>query len=179
MLPLYQRIGTSSSQIKLKSSIRTREKILIFLVFLTFGFVCFGGFFFLPDNFSSDSVRQVYNKFKKHSPEIFIPAPPVEKRRDDIDRMKLQQKIANDFNDDDEILEKPELEHNQHNGNSHQNNIPIVPPPEQHNDVNDKPPTISATSDSLVYSIDGEDSDKVAQDRRNKVKEVSFFKIKY
>lgn len=174
MLPLYQRIGSSSTQIKLKSSIRIREKILIFLVLLTFGFVCFGGFFFLPDNFSSDSVRQVYNKFKKHSPEIFIPAPPVEKHRDfDIDRIKLQQKIANDFNDD-EILEKPELERNQHH-NSHQNNIPIVPPPEQHNqnEINDKPPTISATSESLVYNVDGEDSDKTAQERRNKVKEVS------
>jgi hypothetical protein len=176
MIPIYQR---GSNQIKLKSSsIRVREKILIFLVLLTFCFVCFGGLFFLPDNFGSDSVRQVYNKFKKHGPEIFIPAPPVEKRDFDIDRIKLQEKIRNEFNDD-EILEKPELDRNSNSNNNNQQhqNIPIVPPPvpEQHKnqiDANNKPPTVLSTSENLSYSIDGEDSDPEAKERRNKVKEV-------
>lgn len=175
MIPIYQR---GSNQIKLKSSsIRVREKILIFLVLLTLMLI-FGGLFFLPDNFGSDSVRQVYNKFKKHGPEIFIPAPPVEKRDFDMDRIKLQEKIRNEFSND-EILEKPELDQSSNTINSNQQhqNIPIVPPPvpEQHKnqiDANIKSPTVLATSESLLYNVDGEDSEPEARERRNKVKEV-------
>ncbi|CAO1377523.1 unnamed protein product [Diamesa serratosioi] len=171
MLPTYQRVGSN-----VKRSFRAPEKFLIFLVLITFLFVCFGGFFFLPDNFGADRVIQVYNKFKKASPEIFIPAPPIERNREnnDFDKLRLQDKIRNDLDLD--ILEKPELLLN--------NNriIPIVPIPvpdhknhqkNQHNENNmEKSPNSVTTSSELLYQANGEDQDPVARERREKVKEM-------
>ena len=68
MLPTYQRVGPTKQR-----SFKSREKILIFLIFASFCFVVFCGFFFLPDNFGTERVLQAYSKFKKNSPEIFIP----------------------------------------------------------------------------------------------------------
>lgn len=76
MLPTYTRLGPSTASVR--RALRTREKFLILLVFATLTFVCFGGVFYLPDNFvPSDKVRQVYKQIQSAGPEIFIPAPPV------------------------------------------------------------------------------------------------------
>lgn len=76
MLPQYTRLGPSTSSVR--RALRTREKFLILLLLATLTFVCFGGVFYLPDNFvPSDKVRQVYKKIQNAGPEIFIPAPPV------------------------------------------------------------------------------------------------------
>uniref|UniRef100_A0A2M4BFT9 alpha-1,2-Mannosidase n=1 Tax=Anopheles marajoara TaxID=58244 RepID=A0A2M4BFT9_9DIPT len=117
MLPTYQRVGGSSSstasQLLGRRSFRSREKCLILLVLSTFGFVCLGGFFFLPDNFSADRVLKAYKQFQRAGPEIFIPPPPpaAHGRDEDIhrvdDREKLQEKIRKELPD--EFLEKPDV----------------------------------------------------------------------
>ncbi|XP_053678748.1 mannosyl-oligosaccharide alpha-1,2-mannosidase IA [Anopheles nili] len=126
MLPTYQRVGSgtggsgggpsgvSTSALLGRRSFRSREKCLILLVLSTFGFVCFGGFFFLPDNFSADRVLKAYKQLQRAGPEIFIPAPPPAHGRtgeEDIhkqdDREKLQEKIRKELPD--EFLEKPAI----------------------------------------------------------------------
>ncbi|XP_062534460.1 mannosyl-oligosaccharide alpha-1,2-mannosidase IA-like [Armigeres subalbatus] len=119
MLPTYQRIGGTSQPsnplLSVRRSFRSSEKCLILLVLLTFGFVCFGGFFFLPDNFGADRVLKVYKQFQRAGPEIFIPPPPPAHGMDgdeDLhkqnDREKLQEKIQKELPDD--FLEKPDLD---------------------------------------------------------------------
>nr|CAD7394139.1 unnamed protein product [Timema cristinae] len=81
ILPTYQRFvnGVPVPSFS-RRSFRPREKYLILLVFLTFGVVCFGAFFFLPEFRSgSNTVNSVYNVYKhmqKAGPELLIPAPP-------------------------------------------------------------------------------------------------------
>lgn len=126
MLPTYQRIGGTSQPsnplLAVRRSFRSSEKCLILLVLLTFGFVCFGGFFFLPDNFGADRVLKVYKQFQRAGPEIFIPPPPPahglmdgdEDPHKQNDRDKLQEKIQKELPDD--FLEKPDLDESRTGG---------------------------------------------------------------
>lgn len=81
ILPTYQRLvnGVPATLFS-RRSFRPRERYLIFLVFLTFGAICFGTFFFLPDFRSGgvavNSVYRVYQHIQKAGPELLIPAPP-------------------------------------------------------------------------------------------------------
>lgn len=186
MLPTYTRLGTSSPFGR--RALRTREKFLILLLFATLAFVCFGGLFYLPDNFvASDKVREVYKKIQSAGPEIFIPAPPVARAHhqhgiektqieannelDDAqhilhDRSRLAAKINDDFaagNGD--HLEKPQA-----------NEAPVMNPPSPENNKNDMSPAEGAVADApdLQGSLpSGEDSDPVTRERRNKIREVS------
>lgn len=167
MLPTYQRFNQSSGKIR---SFRASEKILIFLVFISFLVIVLFGFFLLPDFGATNGISQVYNKFKKAGPEIFIPAPPIaDKNRDgnDFDRIRLREKIDNELEVD--ILEKPELQQPA--------KVPIVPIPvpdhNKHHNHHDK--TTQASSDSL-YVVDGADQDPGSRERRDKVKEVSAYR---
>lgn len=168
MLPTYQRFNTSSSG-KIRS-FRASEKILIFLVFISFLVIVLFGFFLLPDFGGTNGVIQAYNKFKKAGPEIFIPAPPIaDKNRDvnDFDRIRLQEKIRSELDVD--LLEKPELQQ--------PDKIPIVPIPvpehkKNHHSHHQDKTTQNDVGDS-VYVADGADQDPVARERRDKVKEVS------
>lgn len=162
MLPTYQRFNQSSGKIR---SFRASEKILIFLVFISFLVIVLFGFFLLPEFGGTNGITQVYNKFKKDGPEIFIPAPPVaDKNRNgnDFDRIRLREKIANELDVD--ILEKPEL--------MPPAKVPIVPiPVPDHKNHQKHPQTTQGSSE--VYAVDGADQDPVARERRDKVKEVS------
>lgn len=168
MLPTYQRFNTSSSS-KIRS-FRASERILIFLVFISFLVIVLFGFFLLPDLSGSSGVIQVYNKFKKAGPEIFIPAPPIDRNREtnDFDRQRLEQKIR-EFNDVDSEIEKPEI--------LPPPKVPIVPIPvpdhnkNPHVDHNKKSPS-TELGDNAVYNVDGQDQDPLARKRRDKVKEV-------
>jgi hypothetical protein len=173
MLPTYQRFNTSSSSGKIRS-FRASEKILIFLVFISFLVIVLFGFFLLPDFGGTNGVIQVYNKLKKTGPEIFIPAPPIaDKLRDgsDFDRIRLQEKIRSDV----DLLEKPELQK--------PDKVPIVPIPvpdhnrNHHNHHHVDKTTQHESSDSL-YVADGADQDSIARERRDKVKEVSYKSLK-
>ncbi|XP_043273662.1 mannosyl-oligosaccharide 1,2-alpha-mannosidase IA-like isoform X2 [Venturia canescens] len=84
LLPTYQRfVNGVPVPLFSRRAFRPREKYLILLVFLTFGVVCFGTFFFLPDFRSGNaggaainSVYRVYQRIQKAGPELLIPAPP-------------------------------------------------------------------------------------------------------
>lgn len=168
MLPSYQRFNASSSG-KIRS-FRASEKILVFLVFISFLVIVLFGFFLLPDFGGTNGVIQAYNKFKKAGPEIFIPAPPIaDKNREtnDFDRIRLQEKIKSDL--DVNWLEKPEI--------LQPAKVPIAPIPvpdhkKNHNKHHDDKTTHNS-GDSL-YVADGVDQDPTARERRDKVKEVSF-----
>jgi hypothetical protein len=169
MLPTYQRFSNSSSG-KIRS-FRASEKILIFLVFISFLVIVLFGFFLLPDFGGTNGVIQVYNKFKKAGPEIFIPAPPIaDKNRDiDFDRLRLQEKIRES---DVDLLEKPELQQPAR--------VPVapiaVPDHKNHHNHHQDVKTTQESGDS-VYNVDGADQDPVSRERRNKVKEVSEYSV--
>lgn len=81
VLPSYQRFANGVPvPLFTRRSFRPREKYLILLVFLTFGVVCFGAFFFLPDfrtgGAAVNSVYRVYQRMQKAGPELLFPVPP-------------------------------------------------------------------------------------------------------
>lgn len=128
VLPSYQRFVNGVPVPFSRKSFRPREKYVIILVFLTFGLVCFGTFFFLPEfkasKSTADSVYKVYDKIKRAGPELLIPPPPHLEddkdtakmlRHDDDgfdphvidDRAKLKAKIEQD--DQLKVLERPDM----------------------------------------------------------------------
>ncbi|KAJ8869393.1 hypothetical protein PR048_030969 [Dryococelus australis] len=140
ILPTYQRFvnGVPVPSFS-RRSFRPREKYLILLVFMTFGVVCFGAFFFLPEfRGGSNTVNSVYNVYKhmqNAGPELLIPAPPRAVDEGDVsggivkpfrrdsnaqpdphlvyDRNKLQAKIKEDGaasrDNSQKVLEKPRI----------------------------------------------------------------------
>jgi hypothetical protein len=164
MLPTYQRFNASSGKIR---SFRASEKILVFLVFVSFLVIVLFGFFLLPDFGGTNGVIQVYNKFKKAGPEIFIPAPPIDRNREanDLDKLRLQEKIRSELDVD--LLEKPQLQE--------VDKVPIVPIPVP-NHKNSHGHHVDKTTQQgagELYVADGADQDSSARERRDKVKEVS------
>lgn len=129
MLPTYSSRNDRSLLLFTRKSFRAREKFLIVLVFLTFCFVCFCGLFYLPEFGSKNRVLDVYKQFQRAGPEMFIPAPPIDKpnhhhhhqhhgddRPDNgidaeghiIDRAKLAAKIREELGDLN--LDRPETQ---------------------------------------------------------------------
>lgn len=168
MLPTYQRLNASNSG-KIRS-FRASEKILVFLVFVSFLVIVLFGFFLLPDFAGTNGVIQVYQKFKRAGPEIFIPAPPIaEKSRDpvDNDRQRLAEKIRSDV--DMNLLEKPILQE--------PDKVLIVPLPQPDHKKGHKPhhgndKTTHGSASVDAYDVVGADEDPEARKRRDKVKEV-------
>ncbi|XP_058443500.1 mannosyl-oligosaccharide alpha-1,2-mannosidase IA isoform X1 [Malaya genurostris] len=199
MLPTYQRISgnqQSNPLLPIRRSFRSSEKCLILLVLLTFGFVCFGGFFFLPDNFGAERVLKVYKQFQRAGPEIFIPPPPPAHGLDgdeDLhklsDREKLQEKIQKELPDD--FLEKPDLDLGRTSGPEFDNVLDsgpqapigpiaggpagVVAPPQIADEPEIKSPSKSSTgsvSSNTFNALVGEDPDPLVREKRNKVKEM-------
>lgn len=201
MLPTYQRIGGSQPSnplLSVRRSFRSSEKCLILLVLLTFGFVCFGGFFFLPDNFGADRVLKVYKQFQRAGPEIFIPPPPpahglLEGDEDPHklnDREKLQEKIRKELPDD--FLEKPDLDADRTAAGPEFDNALDSRPPAVAGPGGGGPPGVVAPPQILeepelkgsssrrspsagfhtFNSSVGEDPDAAVREKRNKVKEM-------
>lgn len=129
MLPTYSSRNERSLLLFTRKSFpKSSEKFLIVLVLLTFCFVCFCGLFYLPDFGSKTRALDVYQQFKQAAPDMFIPAPPIDKphhqahhhRGDDgpnngvdteghvIDRAKLEAKIREELGDLN--LDRPETE---------------------------------------------------------------------
>lgn len=196
-LPTYQRFVNGVPVPFSRRSFRPREKYVIFLVFLTFGLVCFGTFFFLPEfkgsNSTADSVYKVYDKLKRVGPELLIPPPPRMDERDNViqkpgidrfnphvsgDREKLRAKIEQD--NELKVLERPDIglkpktsstakvEVNQLDENV-EREIESALGPRDENIITVPP----AFSDHYPVINNGEDRDPVARERRNKIKEVS------
>lgn len=131
ILPTHQRFVNGVPVPFSRRSFRPREKYVIFLVFITFGLVCFGTLFFLPEfrgaNSTADSVYKVYDHLKRAGPELLIPPPPHLDEKDNSqqkllrhdhdetqidphvidDRQKLKEKIEQDG--ELKVLERPDI----------------------------------------------------------------------
>ncbi len=73
-LPTYQRYINGVPVPQNRKTLRLKEKYIVLLVFVTFGTVCFGAFFFLPDlrdRVSVNSLRQV----QVGVGDVFLPKP--------------------------------------------------------------------------------------------------------
>lgn len=202
ILPNYQRFVNGVPVPFSRKSFRPREKYVIFLVFITFGLVCFGTFFFLPEfkgsKSTADSVYKVYDKIKKAGPELLIPPPPhLEDDKDTLklvrhdidgqpdphvidDREKLKAKIEQD--EQLKVLERPDMGLNKKTSSSTIRSIvkPLDQAPLRGPETNllikegsDIITVPPAPSDHYPKTIGGEDEDPEARERRNKVKEVS------
>lgn len=184
MLPTYVAKGAIGSPSILRRLFRSREKCVILLVAFTLVFLCFGGFFYLPDDFGSDRVMKAYKQFQKASPEIFIPAPPLMgplgdesvdtyQRRAIGDRAKLNAKIEQELGRD--ILEKPDTgtrSAGEGGGGAAlgvEDESPVGRAPDE---------TSSAGKAGERWFVDGADKDASVRKQRDKVKEVSLFKSK-
>ncbi|XP_026296271.1 uncharacterized protein LOC100576383 isoform X4 [Apis mellifera] len=196
ILPSYQRfVNGVPVPLFSRRSFRPREKYLIMLVFLTFGVVCFGTFFFLPDfrpgtgGVAVNSVYRVYQHMQKAGPELLIPAPPrlqggikgsighlnaVPPGHEGIDhqdvhilqdKQKLQAKIDEEYQQQ-KMLEKPEVI-----GEIH---VRVTSSPSlvlhRKNEVLETVPPAPASK--LPLTVGGEDKDPIARERRDKVKEM-------
>lgn len=78
VLPLHSK---RNGPCALRRIFRSREKVLIFLVGLTFLFICIGPIFFLPElrgglSTRVDHVYKVYKQIQKAGPELILPPPP-------------------------------------------------------------------------------------------------------
>lgn len=188
IFPSYQRLANRIPLSFSRRSFRSCEKYIILLVFITFGLVCFGTLFFLPEFRNSatrsESVYRVYDHFKRAAPELLIPPPPLDNSREAPkllrhemdtqgedphlvgDREKFRAKIEQDS--ELKVLERPDIgrfyrrtstpSNQGKQGYAHESGIVTIPP---------------ASSDHYPLVINGEDSDPVIRERRNKIKEVS------
>ncbi|XP_031343068.1 mannosyl-oligosaccharide 1,2-alpha-mannosidase IB-like [Photinus pyralis] len=205
ILPSYQRFVNGVPVPFSRKSFRQREKYIIFLVFITFGFVCFGTFFFLPEfkgsKSTAESVYQVYDKIKRAGPELLIPPPPhLDDEKDSLkipvirhdaedqidphiidDKAKLQAKIEQD--EQLKVLERPDMEINLNNDNHKKvssTSKPIVQIAEEEKrdrDVNENAIVTvpPAISNHYPQIRGGEDEDEETRQRRDKIKEVGMF----
>lgn len=188
MLPTYSRTGGGGGG-GARKSFRGREKFLIALVFLTFCFVCFCGLFYLPE-FSSNRVLNVVKQFQRAGPEMFIPAPPIDKphshgnshhhhqQQPGGDRDKFMAKIKEelpDLNfDRPETLKKAEEEEKEdvaERGVDNGDNGKVLQPPNQ---IEEQPQQQQPMNMNPVPIPGSEDQDVSVMEKRNKVREVSF-----
>ncbi|XP_076656436.1 alpha-Mannosidase class I a [Halictus rubicundus] len=199
VLPSYQRFvnGVPVSLFS-RRSFRPRGKYLILLVscVLSFGVVCFGMFFFLPDFRSGtggaavNSVYRVYQHMQKAGPELLIPAPPrmqmglrgPQAHPNDVppghegadhqdvhlleDKQKLQAKIDEEYQHQ-KTLEKPEVNVGDSRVRASSSSSVVV---HRKDDILETVPP--APADKLPLTVGGEDEDHVARERRDKVKEM-------
>ena len=100
VLPTFQRYINGVPVPQGRKALRLREKYIIVLVFLTFGIVCFGAFFFLPDLRDRVSVSEMKKQLQNAGDDIFFPAGKDDihlqgkKHGDDVDIHKIQDKVA-------------------------------------------------------------------------------------
>lgn len=185
ILPSYQRFVNGVPVPFSRRYFRPREKYVILLAVLTFCLVFFCTFFFLPEFRGSNSFSEsgssfkVYEQLKKAGSEFLLPPPPplgdskeskVVRHDDDTledphvvdDREKLRAKIEQDG--DLKVLERPDF------GLKKSTSSTANPKISQEDEMFKIPP---APSDHYPLVTNGEASDPVSRERRNKVKEVS------
>lgn len=205
ILPTYQNqryLNGAPIPSSARRSFRPREKYLMLLVFFTFGVVCFGAFFFLPE-FKSVGVNPVYNVYKrmqKAGPELLIPVPPRaddfnEKvglfRHDSLDRLdphrledrkKLKAKIEEDKELEKKmpkVLERPDVSVNRIVNPSTDsvtvtNKVSSDGVFEPGEDMMEVIVTVPPVfSEHYPVISKGEEKDLVNRERRNKVVEVN------
>lgn len=199
ILPTYQRFVNGVPVSFARRSFRAREKYVIFFVFITFGLVCFGTFFFLPEfrtGGTVESVYRVYDQIKRAGPELLIPPPPhLENSREaprflrheeDFgmdphllgDRAKLKAKIEKDS--ELKVLERPDLRRPKLSSTPRQVNI--INQLDENVKIEDlgleNAITVpAAVSDHYPVVNGGEDQNSISRERRETVKEVGNVQI--
>ncbi|XP_076445809.1 mannosyl-oligosaccharide 1,2-alpha-mannosidase IA-like [Babylonia areolata] len=119
VLPTYQRYVNGVPVPSSRKTLRLREKYIILLVFATFGIVCFGAFFFLPNLQDRVTMVEVRKRFRDAGEGLFLPqqegggGPGKIIRHDDIvdphkidDKIRLQMNIEKDIINVKEELKK-------------------------------------------------------------------------
>lgn len=129
-LPLYQRyINGVPVPTQSRKTLRLREKYVVLMVFLTFGTVCFGAIFYLPELRGGVSMKQI----RDTGPDLFLPPLPNGNAAemvirhdglDDVDPHKIedkaklivkierameQERLDKTRNLNSRVLEKPDL----------------------------------------------------------------------
>lgn len=199
VIPTYQRFvnGAPVPSVS-RRSFRPREKYLILLVFLTFGVVCFGAFFFLPEyKGGTNAVNNVYVKWYEqlqNAPQILLPPPPhsndvhneigLVRHGDSVvldphkleDKVKLLAKIEQDELSQ-KVLERPNVIPSILNSLSSKSVISKTALPlkvDEQAGNQERSYTPSPGSGERYSIANGEDKDPVARERRNKVKQVGI-----
>ncbi|KAL4233112.1 hypothetical protein ACF0H5_007797 [Mactra antiquata] len=91
-LPTYQRYVNGVPIPVGRKSLRMREKYIILLVFVTFGVVCFGAFFFLPDLRDKVNVSEMRRQIVRAGDDIFMPGDEAARKHGDVDVHRLEDK---------------------------------------------------------------------------------------
>ena len=169
----------------LRRMLRSREKVLIVLALLTFLIVCIGPIFFLPDlrgglNNRVDNVFKVYKQMQQVGPELILPPPPPLDKMDgghNSPYRGIHNNAIDDLHHDDLERLKAKMEND-----DDLKNVRVI----------EKPLILSQTTKSTKENVllenfhqlsggpliqGGEDSDPIARERRDKVKEVSLLII--
>lgn len=144
-LPTYQALNTRYvngfpvSPLN-RRTLRAKEKYLIFIVFVVFGVVCYGGMFLLPEMRNGVSVVRTIRQ-PGGPADLFLPPPPIQRHNDDNyslitnrlimrhnglddvdphileDKVKLKMKIDHDIENDRlqnlknrQVLERPKVQ---------------------------------------------------------------------
>lgn len=110
ILPTYRRYINGVHQPVGRKSLRLREKYIIMLVFLTFGFVCFGAYFFLPDLRDRVAMMEVRRQLQNAGNEMFIPGVDPHIQHGDVDVHKLEDQKRLDFKIEVERQKQKKLE---------------------------------------------------------------------
>lgn len=114
VLPTYQRYVNGVPVPSSRKTLRLREKYIILLVFATFGIVCFGAFFFLPNLQDRVTMVEVRKRFRDAGEGLFLPQQEgggtgnagkvIPFRHDDFvdphkidDKIRLQMNIEKDW----------------------------------------------------------------------------------
>lgn len=81
VLPVYQRyVNGAPVPILGRRTLRLREKYVAILVLATFGIVCVGTFFFLPELRAGSSIHSAYKHIRDAGPDLLLPPPPREEQ---------------------------------------------------------------------------------------------------
>lgn len=111
VLPTYQRYVNGVPVPASRKTLRLREKYIILLVFVTFGTVCFGAFFFLPNLQDRVTMVAVQKQFQNAGQDLFFPKhEDIEKgekmKRHDgvVDPHKIDDKIRLQINIENAVL---------------------------------------------------------------------------
>lgn len=103
VLPVYQRYINGVPVSTNRRILRLREKYVILLVLVSFGSVCFGAFFFLPDLRDRVNVREFKRQLDQAGGDIFMP-------RADEDFVKSLHFQAGELDDSHKLRDKAKLQ---------------------------------------------------------------------
>ncbi|KAG1681970.1 Mannosyl-oligosaccharide 1,2-alpha-mannosidase IB [Nymphon striatum] len=75
-LPLYKRyINGVPLPTNSRKTLRLREKYILFIILILFGFVCYISIFFLPDLRGNKNISKAYKGLRKPVEDVFLPRP--------------------------------------------------------------------------------------------------------